>query len=201
MRTKTIKERLQRLIKKGATTMAALTLTGTMGLMGSCSADSPYSSLHSFLVIDNSQHQNPTLAQLLVPSSGLFATITITQKAGGQFFHLKTNQGVETDIPFNAYDSRRTFVLGQNGALIVGYGIATEGIFYAYDRECPNCFSPEAIPLRSRPITVNENGMGTCNVCHRTYDLKVGGVVATGDPGKPLTRYNANASSTMLSVH
>lgn len=162
--------------------------------------ESTYSNAPVYLNINNNEHQDLLLNQVMTPGSGLFATITQIQKGGNRFFHLASNQNTTSDIPFNAKDSRQTFILGMNHAIIVGYGLSVDAIFYAYDRECPNCFKPEALPIRSYPLKVKENGMAECANCHRTYDLNIGGMVATGDAGKNCVRYPATAVGGVLSV-
>ena len=66
--------------------------------------------------------------------------------------------------------------------------------FYAFDGECPNCFSPDAIPVKSRPLTLSTSGMASCAVCHRQYNLNTGGNVASGDNGRKLNRYHASCA-------
>ena len=63
--------------------------------------------------------------------------------------------------------------------------------FYAYDLECPNCFDPNYIPVRSKPLSISVNGLATCNLCKRQYDMNNGGIVSKGEGGKKMTRYRA----------
>ena len=104
----------------------------------------------------------------------------------------------------NGIDARRTLILGYNNGIIVGYGsLNVPPIFYAYDRECPNCFDPNALPVKSKPLSVSTNGLATCKVCKRQYDLNNDGFVSSGDNGKRLTRYRANTTGPfgVLSVN
>jgi hypothetical protein len=148
-----------------------------------------YSKVPSYLVIDNSVHNDATLASAMTPHSGVYVIVTITTQNGAKYFNFKSNQGTESKTIFNAIDDGRSFILGLNKALIVGYGNSIDGIFYAYDRECPNCFDPDNLPLRSYPLTISSSGIGSCANCKRTYDLNNGGLIATGDAGEKLTRY------------
>ena len=173
-------------------------------LLGSCGeVTDEYSRYPCYLVVDNSLHNDATLASAMTANTGVFVTVTITTQSGAKYFVFKSNQGTETKTVFYAIDQRRQFILGQNGALIVGYGFSIDGIFYAYDRECPNCFDPNAIPMRSHPLTVSDNGFATCATCHRQYNLNNRGIIAQGDPGKRMTRYHASTTgwNGVLSVH
>jgi hypothetical protein len=173
-------------------------------LLGSCGeVTDEYSRYPCYLVIDNLMHNDATLASAMTANTGVFVTVTITTQSGAKYFVFKSNQGTETKTVFYAIDQRRQFILGQNGALIVGYGFSIDGIFYAYDRECPNCFDPNAIPMRSHPLTVSDNGFATCATCHRQYNLNNRGIIAQGDPGKRMTRYHASTTgwNGVLSVH
>lgn len=172
-------------------------LAASLMLCG-CNAESETSRYPAYLVIDNSVHNDATLASAMDPMANTFVTITLRSSGGLRQFHFESNKGTSSTVGFNAVDQRlyqaRPFELGMNGALIVGYGTATDGVFYAYDRECPNCFSPDALPLRSRPLSVNDFGIATCPLCHRQYDLNNGGVIVAGDGGSKMTRYPASAT-------
>ena len=86
-----------------------------------------------------------------------------------------------------------------NDGIIVGYGTSNDDprasagppTFYAYDRECPNCYDDDRVPIRSFPIQVAANGIGSCQNCHRQYNLNYGGFVSSGENGKKLERYRA----------
>ena len=126
---------------------------------------------------------------------GTFCTIQKTQQGGATFFHCHTNQGLDSDIRWTAVYDRMSIIIGLNKALIVGFGnLDTPAIFYAYDRECPNCFDPDAIPVRSKPLATDEKGHATCSVCHRVYDLNNRGYVISGEAGVPLTRFPAETT-------
>lgn len=173
-----------------------LAVTGllSMTLLSACGdAESEFSTAPCSVYIDNQTHNNATLAEAMTPLSGIFVTITTTSKSGAQYFVFTNNQGRSSQVVFDAKDKQRQqagqLILGLNGAIIVGYGFSTSQTFYAYDRECSNCFDSNALPLRSYPLTVNSAGIASCSHCHRTYDLNNGGIIASGDGGKMLKPY------------
>lgn len=172
-----------------------LAVTGllSMTLLSACGdAESEFSTAPCSLYFDNQTHNDATLAAAMTPLSGIFVTITTTSKSGAQYFVFTNNQGRSSQVVFDAKDKQRRqagqLILGMNGAIIVGYGFSTSQTFYAYDRECPNCFDSNA-PLHSYPLKVNNIGIASCSNCHRTYDLNNGGIIASGNGGKKLTRY------------
>ena len=156
-------------------------------------------------VFDNSVHQDPTLASAMnVNAPGVFCTITRGMEKGADMFLFSNNAGQHSSAALNALDSRRTLILGYNDGIIVGFGnMDYPAVFVAYDRECPNCFDPQAIPVRSHPLSVSGNGMATCATCKRQYNLNNNGFVTSGDNGKRLTRYRAQTTGSygVLSVN
>ena len=179
------------MMRKTIFTISTLILTLLTATFASCGeAEFEYSSAPCYLIIDNSLHQDATLASALTQYSGTYVTITIITKSGARYFSFTNNVGKHTESIFNAYDERRSLILGYYGGLIVGYGNSIDGILYAYDRECPNCFDPNMLPLKSRPLSVSENGIATCSYCKRQYNLNIGGFICKGDKGKKMTKYN-----------
>ena len=146
-----------------------------------------------YFVFDNSVHQDPTLASAMNPAApGTFCTITTTMKGGAESFVFTNSAGQTSSKILNAIDKKRTMIIGYNNGIIVGFGtLNIPAVFYAFDRECPNCFDPNAIPIRSKPLSVSTNGLASCAVCHRQYDLNNDGFISSGEPGKRLTRYHA----------
>lgn len=166
-------------------------------ILGACAnATDEYCRRPCYVVIDNSKHLDATLATALNPMSpGIFCMIQKTQKSGADYYHCNNNQGLSSDIKWNAIDQKITSIVGMNNGIIVGFGnLDYPAIFYAYDRECPNCFNPDAIPVKSKPLTMNEKGHATCNVCKRVYDLNNRGFIISGETGVPLERYPATTS-------
>ena len=154
--------------------------------------ENEFSTKPCMLILDNSTHNDATLAAAMTSYSGTFVTITLTNHGGARYFKFNNNQGTSSESILDAIDQRRTMILGMNDGLIVGYGNLTDPlIFYAFDRECPNCFDPDEIPVRSYPLHVNTAGIASCNTCKRKYDMNNGGILAEGDAGKKMNRYRA----------
>lgn len=166
----------------------------------SCNSDFTYSRYPCYLVIDNSTHMDATLASAMnATAPGVFCVIKSNETA--KKFELSTNYGQTSSIRFDQKDDYRTRALGMNNALIVGYGSLT-GEFYAFDGECPECYDPDAIPVRSKPLRITNDGNAVCNVCHRKWSMNTGGNYAgtttetaseTGSV-KNLTRYHAGTT-------
>ncbi len=158
-----------------------------------------------YFVFDNSIHQDATLAGAMNPNApGIFCQVKKNVRGGATYFDFKDNAGVSSSKIQNAIDDRRTFILGYNNGLIVGFSaLNSPATFYAFDLECPNCFDPNSIPMRSRPLSMTTSGQAVCGVCHRTYDLNNNGFIVSGDPGDKLTRYRATTTGPfgVLSVH
>ena len=144
------------------------------------------------LFFDNTTHNDATLATAMTPYSGAFVTIT----AQNSQFVFTSNQGLSSKVNMTAVDTQRGYILGMNNGIIVGYGSSVDGTFFAYDRECPNCYDGNSFSTRSYKISVNEFGIGTCANCHRQYDLNNGGIVSKGDAGNKLSRYYATTTGS-----
>ena len=150
----------------------------------------------AYFVFDNSKHQDATLAAALnVNSPGIFCRVSQSMRDGITQFDFENNAGVTSSVNANALDQQRRVILGHNNGIIVGYGnMSLPATLYVYDRECPNCFDPTAIPVRSKPLSMSHSGLATCGVCHRQYDMNNGGIVVNGDGGNKLTRYRGTCT-------
>lgn len=169
-----------------------LMLVACLALLSCGDTQSEFTSRRCYLVIDNATHLDPTLAAAMTPYSGVFVTITQTMKGGARYFCFSSNQQTSSKSIFNAIDDKRTVIMGQNDGLIVGYGVLTDPLlFYAYDRECPNCYNDAVVPVRSYPLQTTANGLAECWNCKRRYDMTNGGNIVNGDSGNKLTRYRA----------
>lgn len=160
-----------------------------------CDSMDEYSRHPCYVVIDNNR-ADATLSSAMNPlSPGVFCMITETIKGGAKFFSFQNNQGLSSSIPKTAVDERVTCIMGMNNGIIVGYGnLDYPAMFYAYDKECPNCFDFNGIPVRSRPLRMDSKGWAICDRCKRVYDLNNRGFVVDGEQGQPLTRYRASSS-------
>ena len=144
-----------------------------MGGFLSCTGDATFSRHPCYLVIDNSTHMDASLASAMNSiSTGVFCTIVDNEAK--KTFSFTTSAGLSSTIRWDQKDEYRTRTLGMNDALIVGFGSLT-GEFYAFDRECPVCFDSEAIPVISKPLKVSNDGIATCSVCHRRWNMNTGG--------------------------
>lgn len=171
-------------------TLAVILLTG-------CGeSENEFTTGACYVVIDNAIHQDATLAGAMNPQApGIFCIVKRNTRAGVTYFDFANNAGVSSSKPLNAIDTRRTLIVGHNNGIIVGYGtLNIPPTFYAYDLECPNCFDPNAIPIKSKPLSLSTNGIATCSVCHRQYDLNNNGFISSGEAGNKLTRYRANTT-------
>lgn len=169
-----------------------LLLGGLEGGFTSCDTETMFTKYPCYLVLDNSLHQDPTLASAMnAMSPGVFCTIYDNEAK--QQYQFTNNYGTSTVSTFNGIDKRRTRALGMNNALIVGFGALT-GEFYAYDRECPVCFDPQAVPVRSKPLTIGSDGQATCPVCKRRFDMNNGGNCTTEGGVSGLRRYRGGTT-------
>lgn len=167
-----------------------------MGLSACSNALNEYSRRPCYVVIDNTTRVDATLASAMnALSPGIFCIIQKEVKGGASYYHCSNNQGLSSDILWTAIDQRKTIIIGENNGIIIGFGnLDFPAIFYAYDLECPNCFDPDGIPVKSRPLKMDEKGHATCNVCKRIYDMNNRGYIIQGDQGNPLTRYPASTT-------
>ncbi len=174
-----------------------------LALLASCGADdNTYSSLRLAIYIDNSTHQDATLATAMNPASpGVFCHISY--EASSRSFLFASNQGQQSRSRLNAKETEMGFYsrIGMNNGIIVGYGNLSTGTsgaytFYAFDAQCPNCFDYNAIPVKSYPLTMNTVGIATCANCKRQYNMNTGGN-CTNDSGKGLTTYRSSTTGAL----
>lgn len=157
-------------------------------------AESEYSRNRCYLVIDNSKHLDQTLATAMNSmSKGVFCAIYTGTRGGADTYFFENNQGLTSYKTLNAEDLRRSRILGvYNGSgLIVGYG-TLDGVFYAYDRQCPNCYEESNLPKYA--LSMNSTGTASCSRCSRKYDMNNGGIISDGEQGKKLMRYRASTT-------
>lgn len=184
----------------------ALTALAVLSALVSCGdTESEFTTNTCFFIFDNAVHTDATLASAMNPNApGIFCQVTMATRSGATYFDFVNNAGLTSSKIQNAVDTRRTLILGYNNGLIVGFGaLGQPVVFYAYDRECPNCFDPGAIPVKSHPLTMSAGGIATCAQCRRQYDMNNNGFISSGDNGKRLTRYRAGTTGPygMLSVN
>lgn len=163
-----------------------------IALLSGCTTTPIFTVYPCYLVIDNSVHQDPTLSSAMnAMSPGVFCLIT-SDEAKKQF-RFSNNYGTQSVKNYTAIDIKRTRALGMNNALIVGFGTLT-GEFYAYDRECPGCFDPDMVPVRSKPLSLGSDGIATCKVCNRRFDMNNGGNCVSEGGIKGMWRYRCGTT-------
>ena len=168
--------------------LAGLTLSVAL----SCSDGFSFTDYPCRVVIDNSIHQDISLASAMnAASPGVFCTISVSE--GRKQYTFRNNIGQETTVNFNAVDERASRIVGMNNAIIIGYGTLS-GEFMAFDRECPMCFDPNAVPVRSRPLNVDGTGTAQCSSCSRKYDINNYGICISEGGGKGMNRYRCSTT-------
>ena len=168
--------------------LIGLTIVATLFACGD--TEDLYSRHYCRLFFDNSIHNDATLATAMTPNSGAFVTITTL----GKQFVFTSNQGLSSKVYITAKYEHMGYKMGKNNGIIVGYGASTDRVFYAYDRECPNCFDVNALPVRSYKLTVSYFGIATFSNSQREDNMNNGGIVSKGDNGKKLTLYYATTT-------
>lgn len=164
-------------------------------LLVACTAESTFTNYPCRLTIDNSIHNDATLASAMNGfSPGVFCLVVANETK--KQYEFSTNYGTSSASKFNAIDERRTRSLGMNNGVVVGFGTLT-GEFYGYDRECPHCFNPDAVPVRSRPLSLGSDGIATCQVCHNRFDMNMGGNCVSEAGIKGMVRYRASTTGPL----
>lgn len=173
------------------------------GALVACSSDNDtFSKLRLGMYIDNSTHQDATLASAMNSASpGVFCHIGY--EASSRSFVFSSNQGGSSRSRLNAKEMEMGLFsrIGMNNGVIVGYGnlstTDTGGyIFYAFDVQCPNCFNYYATPMKSYPLTMTAAGLAVCAHCKRQYNMNTGGN-CINDSGKGLIRYRATTTGAL----
>ena len=181
-----------------------LPLLACLWLLSCNGIENEFSSAPCYVLVDNATHQDATLASAMNPMApGIFCLVQRGMRSGVETFDFKNNQNAASSKPFNGIDKRRTYIFGLNNGVIVGYSnLENPSTLYGFDAECPNCFDPSAIPMKSYVLSMSTDGLATCPKCKRSYNLNAGGSIAKGDAGKKLTRYHAHTAGAfgMLAV-
>lgn len=176
-----------------------IVLLAAVLLSGCGEAEYEYSRYPCRFVFDNSANRSPALASAMNPlSPGVFCRITMK----GNYFYFSTNQGLSDRADKTAPDQQVSIALGvfNETGIIVGYGnLNNPPTFYAYDSQCPNCYSETGLPRYS--LSMASNGTAECPSCHRKYDMNNGGLVISDGGGKRLINYRATANGGMLNVN
>lgn len=177
---------------KFSITFALPFLLGALTLSACGDTESEYSRHQCYFVLDNSQHLDPTLSSAMVQlAPGTFCLISEVPQGESVFFTFESNQGLKSQTKANALEMRRSRILGIYNGIIIGYGsLSSPAVFYAYDRQCPNCYEEKQLPRYPLQF-VSTGGLMECRQCKRRYDLNNGGLITQGASGKKLYRYRA----------
>lgn len=173
-------------------------------LLSACSdTQSEFTSSRCNLVFDNTSGRSTALAAAMNSASpGTFCAISVSGKYFT--FELNSSAGTTERVAFTAVDDRLTMAIGvyNESGIIVGYGnISYPATFYAYDRQCPNCYKDTNMPRYV--LNMSTAGKAKCSHCGREYDMNNGGIVSSGDAGDKLMRYRATTTGAqgVLSVN
>lgn len=179
-------------------------LLSALALVASACGDTEneYAASRCYIVIDNSVHLDQTLATAMNSmSTGVFCAVYEQPRNGVDTYYFENNHGLTSYKTLNAEDLRRTRVIGvyNSSGIIVGYG-TLDGEFYAFDRQCPNCYEETNMPRYTLSMTTAAKAK--CAKCGREYDLNNRGIVSAGDAGSKLMRYRATTTGAqgVLSV-
>lgn len=182
---------------------ATLALTAALALATGCGGDPTFSRYPCRFVFDTQQHavSSALLSATNALSPGVFCRVSTVMKGGASYYRFASTGGVTDDVIYTAVDQRTTVTLGMNNGLVFGYGsLSSPTTLYAYDTECPNCFDPNAVPVRAHTLTIGTTGVAVCPTCHREYDMNSGGNITKGERGKGLTRYQTAWDGRVLSI-
>ena len=184
------------------TALAAAVAAVSLAALAACSgADDLFCRYPCRFVFNTNTHAHSAALMAAATGRGVFCTVTLTQHSGASYYAFSNNMGTSDEVIFTGEDQRTTVLLGLNGRIIVGYGnLDDPAVCYAYDGECPNCFSPDAIPVRSYPLSVTSAGMAVCATCRRQFNLNTGGNVVQGDNGRKLNRYRTGGYAAATGV-
>jgi len=149
-------------------------LWGVVAVLTGCGeATEEFSSFHPNLSYDNGTHLDATIASAMDPvSTGVWCHVSTRFSAGAYYFVFANNQGLSSEVIFNAIDSRQQSQnrIGMNNGIIVGFSIFGDG-FFAFDAQCPDCFDYNTLPVRNYPLTFTDTGNVSCKHCGRTFEL------------------------------
>lgn len=176
-------------------------------LLSSCSkAEEEYSTWPCRFAYDNMVHNDATLASAITSGSrGVFCLITEDSRGGKKYLQFKSNNGDSSEQPETAEEVQAKFILGINNGIIVGFQTLNQepyGGFVGYDVQCPNCVRRENNTKNPNyRVTMESNGIATCSICGKTYDMNNGGLVRNGQEGDTgLEKYVAMTDGQHVSV-
>lgn len=177
--------------------LSTLCLALTMCLPACDSADSIFSRLPAYFVMENVL-QAPVLYTSL-QSMGEFCTIRAT---GNKYEFASPTQKTPSYVNATQLSSMSGFYMGLSGFVVGLPHIPEMGQDYSrvvcYDLACPNCYHNYNVTKR---MTLREGGYIHCASCDRTYNLNDLGLITEGEAGKPLFRYRVSYSGHTLVIN
>ena len=159
-------------------------------LLLSCSSDeNEYCSYPCRFVFNTQRHGQSAALMGVTSGTGVFCKVTTTIRGGAQYYRFENNAGLTDNVIFTQEDKQTTVLLGLNGSLIVGWSnLDDPKQFYAFDGECPNCFSPydssNVVNLNGGTGKLKKGGSSAFVCCRESVDYRhravgsAGGVVA-----------------------
>lgn len=148
----------------------------------------------------NCAYHNASRLLNAVNSYDTFAII-YTESLSGQSYTVVTSIYGTADTKDNittAEETQRSRILGLANGLIIGRSLM-DNTLYAYDRQCPNCFT--ATGFTAAPLQWDNNATTVvCNSCNRKYNLSNGGIISAGEAGEKLLRYRISYDGTYIFV-
>ena len=175
-----------------------LTILTCVLLVTACGKDSTISrDYRCFFVFDTSLHPLPCQLTGIVGSNGHFMQVSMSYRQGVNHLHTVRNYDNATDdvVLSTAKENQVSYSLGANNSIIIGTS-SYDFVLLCFDGQCANCM--ETYGGTSYPLTWSNNGLRLyCAKCKRSYDVN-NGVVADGEPGRQLYRYQAALDGPVL---
>ncbi len=168
--------------------------------LSACQADDNISRDYECnFIFDTFLHPLPCQLTGILGNNGHFAKIETSYVQGIRYIRTTRNFDNSTeDIRISTErESQLHYALGANNCIIVGVS-SYDNRLVAYDGQCANCLNEYS--GRNYPLTWQNGGQQLyCAKCNRTYDVN-NGVVASGEGGRELLRYQAGYDGQILRV-
>ena len=167
-------------------------------LMTACSKDSTIShDYRCFFVFDTSLHPLPCQLTGIVGNNGLFMKVEMSHRQGVVHLHTTRNyDNAVDDVRLStAKENQVNYSLGADNCIIIGTS-SYDFVLTCFDGQCANCMENDG--GTNYPLTWTNSGLRLyCAKCKRSYDVN-NGVVADGEPGRQLYRYQAALDGAVL---
>ena len=167
----------------------------------SCDGDeNVYRDYPCSFTFDTTLHPQPCQLTAILGNVGQFVKIETGIEQGVR--HVRTTRNYDNateDVMLrNALEQQWRYALGANNCIIVGVSNYDDHLLVAYEGQCPNCLTD--LGGTRYPLVWTNSGLQLyCAKCGRSYDVN-NGVVAAGEAGKGLFRYQAAFDGAILRV-